>query len=72
MDPSDLPSARHPSGDEIARLVRLRRLEVCRLGWEQWCLALAYCETKPDVYKKTEWRGLPAVVAGVALFIQGR
>ncbi len=60
------------TGAEVARAVRLRRLVVWRLGYEQFQLVLKYCRTRPHIYTRTEWRGRVAVVAGDSLYIEGR
>ncbi len=57
---------------EIARAVRLRRLVIWRVGYEQWQLLLEKCETQPGIYEATSYRGAPAIVADGSLFLPGR
>ena len=57
---------------EVAKAVRLRRLTVWLVSYEQWQIVESYAASMPDRYMRVEWRGKPAVVFDDALFIQGR
>lgn len=60
------------TGAEVAKAVRLRRLVVWLVTYEQWQIVESYADAMPDRYIRTEWRARPAIVFDDALFQIGR